>query len=144
MGSKAMSEYQVGSENHNEKWKQDGGEVRAAENDMIAKTQSMQSDIMEKMVLGMAGQLEAQVDAQLEAAENEMSDLDALRTKRLRMRRNSLLVRNSLSGWCATSIGMPRGDARSWTNISRRWLQSASKHGSSRSMLKSAPSWWSA
>merc|ERR1712224_96367 len=87
-----MAEHQVGSEDHYENWKQQGGEVRAAENEMIAKTQSMQGDIMEKMVLGMAGQLEAQVDAQLEAAENEMSDLDALRKKRLaNMRKDSRL-----------------------------------------------------
>merc|ERR1711988_1343281 len=52
---------------------------------------------MEKMVLGMAGQLEAQVDAQLEAAENEMSDLDALRKKRLANMRKDSKMKHELA-----------------------------------------------
>merc|ERR1711939_846542 len=82
----------VGSEDHYEQWKRDGGEVRAAENEMMQKTESMRGDIKERMVLGMAEKLEAGIDAQMAAMEEEMGDLDALRKKRLaNMRKDSKL-----------------------------------------------------
>merc|ERR1711988_293977 len=66
---------EVGSEQHYQAYK--------AEYEMKEKTASMQEDIKEKMVLGMAAKLEAQVDASLAAAEDEMDDITALRKKRL-------------------------------------------------------------
>merc|ERR1711998_650012 len=54
-----------------------------AEYEMKQKTEEMRGDIKEKMVLGMAAKLEAQIDAQLNAAEDEMDDIEALRKKRI-------------------------------------------------------------
>merc|ERR1711939_1030947 len=73
----------MGSEDHYEQWKRDGGEVRAAENEMMQKTESMRGDIKERMVLGMAEKLEAGIDAQMAAMEEEMGDLASLRKKRI-------------------------------------------------------------
>jgi len=70
-----MSEHEVGSIEHYEQYKADY-EIRA-------KTDSMQKDIKEKMVLGMANKLESEIDKQLAAQDAEMSDLEALRKKRI-------------------------------------------------------------
>merc|ERR1711988_159610 len=66
---------EVGSEEHYQHYK--------AEYEMKMETQRMQGEIKEKMVLGMANKLEAQFDSQLGAMEDEMSDLMALRKKRI-------------------------------------------------------------
>merc|ERR1711959_23949 len=87
----------VGSEDHYEQWKRDGGEVRAAENEMMAKTESMRGDIKEKMVLSMAQQLEGAVDAQLAQMEEEMGDLASLRKKRIQQMQKDAQLKKELA-----------------------------------------------
>merc|ERR1711939_462493 len=57
----------------------------------------MQEDIKEKMVLGMASQIESAIDQQMMAQEDEMSDLEALRKKRIQqMQKNAKLKKELL------------------------------------------------
>merc|ERR1711939_793703 len=87
----------VGSEDHYEQWKRDGGEVRAAENEMMQKTESMRGDIKERMVLGMAEKLEAGIDAQMAAMEEEMGDLASLRKKRIQQMQKDAQLKKELA-----------------------------------------------
>merc|ERR1711988_73612 len=95
--TQSMPEYSVGSEDHYEQWKRDGGEVRAAENEMMAKTESMRGDIKEKMVLGMAAQMEGAIDQQLAQMEEEMGDLQSLRKKRLQQMQKDAQLKKELA-----------------------------------------------
>jgi len=66
---------EVGSQEHFQSW--------SAEHEMKEKTKAMQEDIKEKMVMGLAQKLESQIDKQMEDQEEELSDIQALRKKRL-------------------------------------------------------------
>lgn len=71
---------EVGSTEHYEQYKADY-EIRM-------KTQQMQDEIKEKMVLGVANRIESALDKQLASQESEMSDLEALRKKRIQQMQN--------------------------------------------------------
>jgi hypothetical protein len=66
---------QVGSEAHYAAYE--------AEYQMRSQMESMQADIQEKVALGMAAKVEAALDAQIKAADDDMDSIEVLRKKRI-------------------------------------------------------------
>merc|ERR1712216_182487 len=80
---------EVGSAEHYEAYK--------AEYEMKQKTEQMRGDIKEKMVLGMAEKLESAMDKQLEQMDDEMTDLETLRKKRLQQMQKDAQMKKELA-----------------------------------------------
>merc|ERR1711934_1161244 len=79
---------EVGSEQHYQAYQ--------AEYEMREKTASMQEDIKEKMVLGMAAKLEAGIDAQLNSMEDEDTSIEALRKRRIQQMQKDAKMKKEL------------------------------------------------